>query len=87
MNKNDKVELNNEENNEDKNTEDNIDENTDDIDETIGVSFNNNDWKIHEYKNHTSSKEYTQEYNTIKFDIKNEILEKCDKKIYIKDNK
>ena len=59
----------------------------DNIDETIGVSFNNNDWKIHEYKNHTPSKEYTQEYDTIKFDIKSEILEKCDKKICIKDNK
>lgn len=59
----------------------------DTIDETIGVSINNNDWKIHEYKNHTQSKEYTQEYNAIKFDIKNEILEKCDKKNYIKDNK
>lgn len=59
----------------------------DTIDETIGVSINNNDWKIHEYKNHTQSKEYTQEYNAIKFDIKSEILEKCDKKIYIKDNK
>jgi len=59
----------------------------DKIDETIGVSFNNNDWKIHEYKNHTPSKEYTQEYDTIKFDIKSEILEKCDKKFCIKDNK
>ena len=59
----------------------------DKIDETIGVSINNNDWIIHEYKNHTPSKKYTQEYDTIKFDIKNEILEKCDKKNYIKDNK
>jgi hypothetical protein len=58
----------------------------DTVDETIGVSINNNDWIIHEYKNHTPSKEYTQEYNTIKFDIKNEILEKCEKKNYIKDN-
>jgi hypothetical protein len=58
----------------------------DTVDETIGVSINNNDWIIHEYKNHTPSKEYTQEYNTIKFDIKNEIFEKCDKKNYIKDN-
>jgi hypothetical protein len=59
----------------------------DKIDETIGVSINNNDWKIHEYKNNVPSKEYTQEYKTINFDIKSEILEKCDKKNYIKDNK
>lgn len=58
----------------------------DTIDETIGVSINNNDWIIHEYKNHKPSKKYTQEYNAIKFDIKNEILEKYDKKNYIKDN-
>jgi hypothetical protein len=59
----------------------------DKIDETIGISINNNDWKIHEYKNNTPLKEYTQEYKTINFDIKSEILEKCDKKNYIKDNK
>ena len=53
-----------------------IDENT--IDETIGVSSNNNEWKFHEYK---------QGYDTIKFDINCDILEKCEKNNnYIKDN-
>jgi DNA-binding ferritin-like protein (Dps family) len=45
------------------------------IDETIGVSSNNKDWKIHEYKNHQLNKEYEREYDTIKFDIKNDLLE------------
>ena len=44
------------------------------IDETIGVSSNNRDWKIHEYKNHKLDKEYKQEYDTIKFDIKGDML-------------
>jgi hypothetical protein len=62
-----------------------IDEDT--IDETIGVSSNNNEWKIHEYKNHKLDKEYKQGYDTIKFDINCDILEKCEKnKNYIKDN-
>jgi hypothetical protein len=56
------------------------------IDETIGVSSNNKDWKIHEYKNHKLDKEYKQGYDTIRFDIKNDILENCDKQNYIKDN-
>jgi hypothetical protein len=57
------------------------------IDETIGVSSNNNEWKIHEYKNHVLDKEYKQGYDTIKFDINCDILEKCEKnKNYIKDN-
>lgn len=55
------------------------------IDETVGVSSNNDDWKIHEYKNHKLNKEYIQGYDTIKFDIKSEMLEKYDKQ-YIKDN-
>ena len=62
-----------------------IDENT--IDETIGVSSNNKEWKIHEYKNHKLDKEYKQGYDTIKFDINCDILEKCEKNNnYIKDN-
>jgi TusA-related sulfurtransferase len=55
------------------------------IDETVGVSINNDDWKIHEYKNHKLDKEYRQEYDTIKFDIKNDLLEKCESHSYIKD--
>ena len=47
----------------------------DTIEETIGVSSNNNDWKIREYKNHKLDKQYIQEYDAIKFDIK---LDKCD---------
>ena len=57
------------------------------IDETIGVSSNNNEWKIHEYKNHKFDKEYVQEYDTIKFDINYELLQKNKTKNYIKDNK
>jgi hypothetical protein len=59
----------------------------DTIDEIIGVSKNNNDWKIHEYKNHVPLKEYVQEYDTIKFDINYELLQKNETKNYIKDNK
>lgn len=55
------------------------------IEETVGVSSNNDDWKIHEYKNHKLDKQYIQGYDTIKFDIKSEMLEKYDKQ-YIKDN-
>ena len=57
------------------------------IDETIGVSSNNNEWKIHEYKNHKFDKEYKQEYDTIKFDINYDLLQKNETKNYIKDNK
>jgi hypothetical protein len=57
------------------------------IDETIGVSSNNNEWKIHEYKNHKFDKEYVQEYDTIKFDINYDLLQKKETKNYIKDNK
>jgi hypothetical protein len=57
----------------------------DTIDETVGVSSNNDDWKIHEYKNHKLDKEYRQEYDTIKFDIKNDIFENYGKNSYIKD--
>jgi hypothetical protein len=56
------------------------------IDETIGVSSNNKDWKIHEYKNHKLDKKYKQGYDTIKFDIKSDLLENCEKQNYIKDN-
>jgi hypothetical protein len=55
------------------------------IDETVGISSNNDDWKIQEYKNHKLDKAYIQGYDTIKFDIKSEMLEKYDKQ-YIKDN-
>ena len=57
------------------------------IDETIGVSSNNNEWKIHEYKNHKFDKEYVQKYDTIKFDINYDLLQKNETKNYIKDNK
>jgi replication fork clamp-binding protein CrfC len=57
------------------------------IDETIGISVNNNEWKIHEYKNHKFDKEYVQEYDTIKFDINYDLLQKKETKNYIKDNK
>ena len=45
------------------------------IDETIGVSSNNNDWNIREYKNHKLDKKYIQEYDTIQFNIKRDLLE------------
>ena len=54
------------------------------IDETIGISKNNDDWKIKEYKNHTLNKEYKQGYNDIKFDINYDLLQKCEKN-YIKE--
>jgi hypothetical protein len=57
------------------------------IDETIGVSSNNNEWKIHEYKNHKLSKKYVQEYDTIKFDINYDLLQNKETINYIKDNK
>ena len=57
------------------------------IDETIGISSNNKEWKIHEYKNHKLDKEYKQEYETIKFDINYDILQNCETTNYIKDNK
>ena len=59
----------------------------DSIEETIGVSKNNNEWKIHEYKNHKFDKEYVQEYDTIKFDINYDLLQKKETNNFIKDNK
>jgi len=55
------------------------------IDETVGVSSNRDDWKIHEYKNHQLDKEYKQGYDTITFDVKNELLESGISHNYIKD--
>jgi hypothetical protein len=55
------------------------------IDETVGVSNNCDDWKIHEYKNHQLDKEYKQSYDTITFDVKNELLESGISQSYIKD--
>ena len=55
----------------------------DTIDEIIGVSSNNDDWRIHEYKNHKLDKEYAQEYDTIKFDIKSDLIENYKKQGYI----
>jgi hypothetical protein len=55
----------------------------DTIDETVGISSNNDDWRIHEYKNHKLDKEYQQEYETIKFDIKSDLLENYKKQGYI----
>jgi len=57
------------------------------IDETIGISSNNKEWKIHEYKNNKLDKEYKQGYETINFDINYDILQKNKTKNYIKDNK
>jgi hypothetical protein len=56
------------------------------IDETIGISSNNKEWKIHEYKNHKLEKEYKQDYETINFDINYDILQNRETKNYIKDN-
>jgi hypothetical protein len=55
------------------------------IDETVGVSSNCDDWKIHEYKNHQLDKEYKKEYDAITFDVKNELLESGISHSYIKD--
>jgi len=59
---------------------------TDDIvDEIIGNSENNNDWKILEYKNHVFEKDYMQIYDNIKLDVKYDIIEKIEDKKYLVD--
>jgi len=55
------------------------------VDEIIGNSENNNEWKILEYKNHIFEKDYTQIYNNIKLDINYDIIEKIDDKKYLVD--
>jgi|688.fasta_scaffold440797_2 hypothetical protein len=55
------------------------------VDEIIGNSENNNDWKILEYKNHVFEKDYTQIYENIKLDVKYDIIEKIEDKKYLVD--
>ena len=39
------------------------------IDEIVGNSANNNDWKILQFKNHVLEKDYSKIYDNIKLDI------------------
>lgn len=55
------------------------------VDEIIGNSENNNDWKILEFKNHVFEKDYTQIYENIKLDVKYDIIEKIEDKKYLVD--
>ena len=55
------------------------------IDEIVGNSTNNNDWKILEYKNHVLKKDYSKIYDNIKLDINYDIIKNCEDKKYIVD--
>jgi hypothetical protein len=55
------------------------------IDEIVGNSTNNNDWKILEYKNHVLEKDYSKIYDNIKLDINYDIIKNCEDKKYIVD--
>jgi hypothetical protein len=55
------------------------------IDEIVGNSANNNDWKILEYKNHILEKNYSNVYDNIKLDINYDIIKSCKDKKYIVD--
>ena len=44
------------------------------VDEMVGNSANNNDWKILEYKNHILEKDYSKIYDNIKLDINYDII-------------
>ncbi len=55
------------------------------VDEMVGNSVNNNDWKILEYKNHILEKNYNKVYDNIKLDINYDIIKNCEDKKYIVD--
>jgi hypothetical protein len=55
------------------------------VDEMVGNSANNNDWKILEYKNHILEKDYSRLYDNIKLDINYDIIKNCEDKKYIVD--
>lgn len=55
------------------------------VDEMVGNSVNNNDWKILEYKNHILEKNYNKVYDNIKLDINYDIIQNCEDKKYIVD--
>jgi len=55
------------------------------IDEIVGNSTNNKDWKILEYKNHVLEKDYSKIYDNIKLDINYDIIKNCEDKKYIVD--
>jgi len=55
------------------------------VDEMVGNSVNNNDWKILEYKNHILDKDYNKIYDNIKLDINYDIIKNCEDKKYIVD--
>ena len=55
------------------------------IDEIVGNSANNNDWKILQFKNHVLEKDYSKNYDNIKLDINYDIIKNCEDKKYIVD--
>ena len=55
------------------------------VDEMVGNSANNNDWKILEYRNHILEKDYSKIYDNIKLDINYDIIKICEDKKYIVD--
>jgi hypothetical protein len=55
------------------------------VDELVGNSANNDDWKILEYKNHILEKDYTQMYDNIKLDVNYEIIKTIEEKKYLVD--
>jgi hypothetical protein len=55
------------------------------VDEMVGNSANNNDWKILEYKNHILERDYSKVYDNIKLDINYDIIKNCEDKKYIVD--
>jgi hypothetical protein len=55
------------------------------IDEIVGNSANNNDWKILQFKNHVLEKDYSKIYYNIKLDINYDIIKNCEDKKYIVD--
>ena len=55
------------------------------VDEMVGNSANNNDWKILEYKNHILEQDYSKVYDNIKLDINYDIIKNCEDKKYIVD--
>lgn len=55
------------------------------VDEMVGNSANNNDWKILEYRNHILEKDYSKIYDNIKLDINYDIIKNCEDKKYIVD--
>jgi hypothetical protein len=70
---------------ENKETFNKIIKNEENVEEMVGNSANNNDWKILEYKNHIFERDYSKIYDNIKLDINYDIIKNCEDKKYIVD--